>query len=69
MTRTYREIAIEEMPRTSSSAERMLVPVVLPSGRARDLTSPAATMSSVLPRIGIVAAACRWMLRRPIELL
>jgi len=42
----------------SSSVARMFVPVVLPSGRANDLTSPDPTMSAVLPRMGIVVVAC-----------
>jgi hypothetical protein len=41
----------------SSSAAKMLVPVVLPSGHAIEFTNPDPTMSSVLPRIGIVVVA------------
>ena len=41
----------------SSSVARMLTPVVLPPGRASERTSPDPTISSVNPRIGIVAVA------------
>lgn len=43
----------------SSSVARMLIPVVFAPGRLSDCTSPAATMSSAMPTIGILrVAAC-----------
>jgi hypothetical protein len=42
----------------SSSVARMLIPVVLPPGLARERTRPAATMSSATPRMGTVRVAC-----------
>src|SRR5262245_10569502 len=42
----------------SSSVARMLMPVVLPPGLARERTSPAASMSSATPRMGIVRVTC-----------
>ena len=43
----------------SSSVARMLIPVGFAPGRLSDCTSPAATMSSAMPTIGILrVAAC-----------
>ncbi len=41
----------------SSKGVRMLIPVVLPPGRASEATRPSATMSSLMPMIGIVFVA------------
>ena len=51
----------------SSSAERKLVPVVLPSGRASDFTSPDSTISSVVPRIGIVVVVAHVLHEFPVS--
>jgi hypothetical protein len=37
----------------------MLTPVVLPPGRVSEFTSPDPTISSVVPKIGIVRPLCR----------
>src|SRR5215471_15305196 len=43
----------------SSSGESKLIPVMLPPGRASEVTSPSATMSSLAPTSGMVrVAAC-----------
>ena len=46
------------LPFAVKSVARMLVPVMLPPGRASEFTTPDPTISSVLPRMGIVVVAC-----------